>query len=179
VSEPELSNHLQRQTLFGSFSVSEVDALAKAGAVLIVESGKSFLKEGDVGDSMFVLLSGRAEVTKIGASGGSHVLGEVETGAVLGEVGLLTEHPRSATVTALEQCRVFRLERNAFDERLDAGCTGCRRLLKEVALLLAARSRSTNARLVELLERPCKIEESKTDFDDLQARLREALHRHV
>lgn len=161
---------------FASFSPAELEELFEACELRDCAQGHSFLKEGGRGDSALFLLDGRAEVTKIGSSGGSHRLDEVGPGDVLGEVGLLTAHPRSATVTALEPVVWLELPRDRFQALLQSGAGSARKLLERVATTLAERSRLMNERLVELLGHEHAVS-GPADFKDLQARLRRALSR--
>ena len=68
-------------------------------------SGKIILKEGDPGDSVFFIKSGRAKVI-------SHIMGkEIELatlspGDVFGEIAFLTGRPRTASVIALDELKV-------------------------------------------------------------------------
>jgi CRP-like cAMP-binding protein len=71
-----------------------------------VPAGTVILKEGGSGDSLLVLVSGRVTVAK-----GGTVVGELGPGTVLGEMALITQAPRSATVTALEPVEYFELLR--------------------------------------------------------------------
>ena len=161
---------------FARFEPSELEQLFEACELHDCEEGQSFLKEGGRGDSALFLLDGRAEVTKIGSSGGSHRLDEVGPGDFLGEVGLLTAHPRSATVTALEPTVWLELPRERFQALLHAGSSSARKLLEHVATTLAERARTMNERFVELLGHE-HAAAGPPDFEDLQARLRQALLR--
>ena len=69
-------------------------------------TGTRLLEEGTVGDTLLVLATGHAEVTK-----GGTVLAQLGPSAVLGEMALITSAPRSATVTATEPVEYFELSR--------------------------------------------------------------------
>ena len=97
-------------------------------------------------------------------------------GDLLGEVGLLTAHPRSATVTALEPTAWLELPRERFQRLLGEGSSGARKLLEHVARTLAERARLMNERFVDLLEHE-HASGGPPDFEDLRARLRQALVR--
>jgi CRP-like cAMP-binding protein len=68
--------------------------------------GARLLEEGKQGDTVLVLASGQATVSKAGAT-----LAQLGPGAVLGEMALITSAPRSATVTATEPVEWFELSR--------------------------------------------------------------------
>jgi CRP/FNR family transcriptional regulator, cyclic AMP receptor protein len=77
--------------------------------VLNVPAGEPLFKAGDGGDKMFVLLSGSASV-RVGDT-------EVETagpGTLLGEMALVGDTPRTATVTATTDCRFVAIDQRRF-----------------------------------------------------------------
>jgi CRP-like cAMP-binding protein len=68
------------------------------------------VEQGAVGDAFFVIGAGRVEVRQDGA-----VLRSLGPGAYFGEIALLMDVPRTASVTAVTPVRVFRLDREGFD----------------------------------------------------------------
>lgn len=82
-------------------------------------AGHQLLREGEKGDCCYFLKSGRAEVAS-GIGSDRQVVAELEVGACFGEEALLSECPRNATVTLLEDGSVLRLSRRAFHALLKA-----------------------------------------------------------
>jgi signal transduction histidine kinase len=75
------------------------------------------MKQGDSGDTAYVVLSGEFEVTK--QSGQSLIKIDIRTpGDVLGEMALLSQSPRSATVTAVTDCETLCISKEVFDDLL-------------------------------------------------------------
>ena len=72
------------------------------------------MRQGDRGSEMFVVVSGRLAVERDGKA-----LAERGAGAVIGEIALLAEIPRTATVTVLEPTRVFLLSHREFRALMD------------------------------------------------------------
>ncbi len=86
--------------------------------VKIVPAGENLLCEGDPGVFAYMVQSGKLEVWTM-QQGQRVVLSRVGPGGVVGELGLVTNAPRSATVTALEGTQVIRISREHLSERLD------------------------------------------------------------
>jgi CRP-like cAMP-binding protein len=76
------------------------------------------VREGEPADALYLLISGAAQASTVRGDGGARVLGELRSGAVFGEIGLLERIPRTATVTTLERSRLLRIDGDAFLEAL-------------------------------------------------------------
>ncbi|MEL6547868.1 MAG: cyclic nucleotide-binding domain-containing protein, partial [Myxococcota bacterium] len=73
--------------------------------------GQAIIKEGDAGDSFFILVEGNVSVTRV-ADGRTINLAQLRPGAVFGEMALISNAPRSATVTAQGDCDLVELKRS-------------------------------------------------------------------
>lgn len=76
--------------------------------------GQAIVEEGKPGDSFFIIVSGRVSVTRQQPK--PVVLAHLHDGAVFGEMALISNAPRAATVTADEDCDVLELKRAALQE---------------------------------------------------------------
>ena len=65
-------------------------------------SGEIIFREGEVGDTLYAVLSGRVEIVRAGPDGGEALLTSLGKGDVFGEMGLVDAAPRSATARAAE-----------------------------------------------------------------------------
>ena len=98
---------------FEGLSRNELLEIAKVTEDLEVEAGKALTREGQSGSEFFVIVGGDVSVTKDGQ--------EIRTlgpGAFFGEIALLEDTPRTATVTAKTPLRFFVLTRQAFRSML-------------------------------------------------------------
>ncbi len=81
--------------------------------------GEPIIRENDAGESLFVILAGRVEVTASDHRGGPAVrLAELAAGEYFGEMSLMTGAPRVATVTALEETCVVEVSKDVFRQVL-------------------------------------------------------------
>lgn len=78
-------------------------------------AGGVLMRQGDPGDAMYMLASGRLRVTIADGDGGQRVVREITRGQVVGEMSLVTDEPRSATLVAMRDSVLARLARPAFD----------------------------------------------------------------
>ena len=72
--------------------------------IINFKKGEDIIKEGALGDCAYIIEDGSVEVSKLSPSGEKQVLGILEKSEIFGEMGLIDGLPRSATVTALEDC---------------------------------------------------------------------------
>jgi tetratricopeptide (TPR) repeat protein len=79
-------------------------------------AGSVLVREGDPGESLFVLSQGRVKVTTKGPKGATIELAELKEGDFFGEVSLLTGKPRTATITSVEDTEVLELTRSDLAE---------------------------------------------------------------
>ncbi len=97
------------------------EALAEvieAGQIVTFAPGRRFVQELEVGDSLYVLLDGAADVSVAAGQGEPIQLKTLGPGDACGEMSLLTRELRSATVTARTEVHALRLEKLEFDTLL-------------------------------------------------------------
>jgi CRP-like cAMP-binding protein len=82
--------------------------------------GQVIIREGDPADAFYVLLVGEVQVSARGEAKRSRVLRVMGPGSYFGEIGLLAQVPRTATVKALEACTLYRISGTDFVDALTA-----------------------------------------------------------
>lgn len=99
-------NFLRSHPLFSSLNDEEVGTLLRdeVSQERSYSQGTAILKEGEAGDSIFLIRSGSVQVALQGASGPSTSLAVMHAGDIFGEMAVLERKPRSATVLAKEDC---------------------------------------------------------------------------
>ncbi len=80
--------------------------------------GEAIVKEGDIGDYSFKILSGKVEVTKK-SNGKKKVLAELGEDEIFGELAIFTKQPRTATVTALQTTTIRIMDRESVEKELE------------------------------------------------------------
>lgn len=100
---------LRRCPFFADLSRNELIELAKASEDMEVEEGKVLTREGESGREFFVIVEGEVTVTKDG-----NEIRRMGPGDFFGEIALIEDTPRTATVTATAPLRFFVLTRQSF-----------------------------------------------------------------
>ena len=101
-------NDLARVALFSSLPNKELKGVAKSCREGTYSPGSVLISQGEKGLGLFMLLKGTVRITRANSpDGAEEVLGTAGAGEVIGELALLDDLPRSATVTAVDQVTVL------------------------------------------------------------------------
>lgn len=123
---------LSTTELFASLTSAEREAVEAQMVPVTIESGTVLMSHGESADSMYVVESGRLRATRI-EDGRVVEIGDIGAGEPLGEMALISDAPRTATVTALRECVLLRLDAGAF-ETLVSRHPGMSRAIANVAI---------------------------------------------
>ena len=126
---------LKGAPLFEGLSRKDLVQLARLCEDLEVQPGKVLCQEGQLGHEFFVIVEGKVQVTRKGRR-----LATLNSGDFVGEVALVTEMPRMATVTAETPVRLLVLTRRNFRAVLDRNPSVERKVLRALARRLAETS---------------------------------------
>lgn len=99
--------------LFRDLSPTHLDLLLGQFVLLMVEEGQDVVRQGDPGDRFYVILEGTLEVERDG-----HVLAALGPGEAFGEIALLLDVPRTATVRARDPVKLLTLSEGDFHDLL-------------------------------------------------------------
>jgi cAMP-dependent protein kinase regulator len=101
---------LQELPCFSHLAPDQLKELLDEGEWVNIGPGTTIVEQGDLGDTFYVIGSGQVEVIRDGSA-----LRRMGPGTFFGELALLLDSPRTATVRAVTPVRVFRLDRAGFD----------------------------------------------------------------
>jgi len=105
---------LAEAPLFALMDEDERAALAERMESRSVSKGETIFTRGDVGDSLMLLTRGRIQIYIETTEGTKVILGEIETGEMVGEISLFDPGARSATAVAVEDTELLVLEHDDF-----------------------------------------------------------------
>ncbi|HSG87312.1 MAG TPA: cyclic nucleotide-binding domain-containing protein [Candidatus Limnocylindrales bacterium] len=100
--------------LFSRLDRRDLERLGQLVDEVEVPAGKVLMRQGDTGSEAFVVVSGRLAVVRSGQP-----LEDRGPGEIVGEIALLSEGPRTATVTAAERTRLLVLGHREFHALMD------------------------------------------------------------
>lgn len=134
---------LRQVPMFRDIDPSRLKLLAFTSERIHYRQGQHFFHQGDVADAAYVILDGRAQVL-IEHDGDHLKVAELGRNALVGEMGILSDMPRSATVVAAEPVSALRIDKSVFLELLSQFPQMSIAVMRELALRLER----TNAQLV-------------------------------
>jgi CRP-like cAMP-binding protein len=106
-----------RSGAFAQLPAAHIDEMLKRFERCKMERGQVIIKEGDEGDYYYVVESGRLQVERL-VGGAKVVLAELKGGDAFGEEALVSDAKRNATVVALGEGQLLRLDRQHFNDLL-------------------------------------------------------------
>jgi CRP/FNR family transcriptional regulator, cyclic AMP receptor protein len=119
---------LRDTPLFAFATTKDLRGIAKHAQHVRADAGKVLVREGDSGDRFFILLDGKVKVTRNGRK-----VADLGPGKGFGELALLLNAPRTATVTAAVPTELVAFDRKTFAKMLDESPSFARRLLEAIA----------------------------------------------
>ena len=127
-------NLLRSVSIFSDLDATSAAALERLAETREYPEGAVVVSQDDPGDALFVLVSGRVKVVLYGESGREIILSIFKTsGDFFGEMSLLDDQPRSATVIAADRSRLLALSRRDFQAHIQAHPRTALRVLTELS----------------------------------------------
>jgi CRP-like cAMP-binding protein len=125
-------DHLARVPLFSACSRDELRRLSRHTTDIPIAEGHVLVREGDRGLEFFVIVDGQAKITRRGRK-----VGELGPGDFFGELALLIDSQRNATITAITPMEAIVLSRREFEAALADAPRMTRKIMAGMAARLA------------------------------------------
>lgn len=137
---------LRSLSLFKDLRDRELGQLAQGLHARTYHAGEVVFLEGDIGRALFILESGKIEITRTDDKGAAELVYTVQPGEFFGEMALLEQLPRTASATAAERSHLYLLYRSKLDSLLTHHPRIGASIMAHLAQLLSARLRRMTAR---------------------------------
>ena len=142
--ERDLEVLRRKVPLFKGATVEQVALILRMGTVVEFPPGTVLCRDGDESDHMYILLVGNLVVHS-----GDVRLSSIEAIDIVGEMGMISGMPRSATVEVSDGARLIRLDKDAFASLIEEEPALAARLFRNMLELLSQRLRDNNINLVK------------------------------
>jgi CRP-like cAMP-binding protein len=136
---------LSHTSLFAELSQDDLEHLAETARIRTYHRDELIVREGEIATGCFTIASGRVEVIRGTETTHPTVLGTLGAGEFFGEMAVIDDHPRSATVRAIEETECVAIRREDFLDTLQQRPQIAVRMLP----VLVRRLRQADARATE------------------------------
>ncbi|MFC1509605.1 cyclic nucleotide-binding domain-containing protein [Candidatus Omnitrophota bacterium] len=151
VRSKEVINLLNNIPMFDKLNFKEIKILALHLVVKRCKQGEVLFEEGDKGDFVFFVVSGTMEVIKTSRTSSDVVIAHLGKGKSIGEMAIIDDYPRSATIRAQTQAVLLILTRERFDNIIYEYSSVGIKVLKGVSRQISLNLRKASSRLAEYM----------------------------
>jgi CRP-like cAMP-binding protein len=146
----DLVAHLQDSDLFGDLGPVQLRRLAGLSSVVSFKRNEHVFREGESGDSFYLVLEGAVRISRQVPGMGEEALAILRPGSGFGEMALIDEAPRSADAIAHESCKLLVLRKEDLENLLFVDRLMESDILWKMTRILVARLRETNDKMTFL-----------------------------
>ena len=147
---------LRRVPLFAKLEPSKLKLLAFTSERLTFQAGQALIRQGDMGDAAYVIMDGQADV-QVETPQGPLTVAHLKRNDFVGEMAILCDVPRTATVIATEQLVTLRIAKELFFRLV----TEFPQMAVEIMRVLAQRVEKTTADLRDANNKIRELEKSR------------------
>lgn len=126
------ANLLENMAFFKGMKMQELIELAGMMKQLKYKNNTIIINQGELSRSLFIIIYGRLKAYATDEDGNQTIFTFLNSGDYFGELSLLDEGPRSATVQTLEECTVLNLDHVMFKDFMDSHPNVCWTLFKSL-----------------------------------------------
>jgi len=147
----ELIGMLAECNMFDSFSSQELRSTASFFSLQNIDSGKILFREGDAGNYMGIIHSGKLSVRKLDSNNEPFQVALLSDNKTFGEMAVLDGERRSATCVTKTSCTLLILSKKSLDRMIEESPVIATKVIRAVAVSLSKRLRLTDYRLANSL----------------------------
>ncbi len=142
---------VQTASLFSGLSEQDARSATDDIEVIRLTAGEELFHQGDTGASVFFVVSGQLEVRLAVPGDEDRVVSVVGPNSIIGEMSLLLDEPRAATVSALGDTELWKISRAKFEAAHKSNERWANQFLFYMAQILARRLGTMNREIVDML----------------------------
>jgi CRP-like cAMP-binding protein len=142
---------LKQQSLFSDIDSEGLEKLSKIVKKLSLKKGEQLFKEKDDTRGVFLLHSGKVEISRVTADGWRQTLTVVTPGDFFGELSILEKRRHVASAVAVEDAELFLIPRGEFERLMEEDLKLACYILKKIALEMSKKLRRTTDKFLSAL----------------------------
>ncbi|MFH1529207.1 MAG: cyclic nucleotide-binding domain-containing protein [Pseudomonadota bacterium] len=134
-------------------TADEMEEILSISRLLKVNRDATVIREGEMGNSMYIIVSGRVRVLKEIKPGERKTIATLGAGEVFGEMALIDKYPRSASILTLTNSVLYQIDLDHFNELRSKWRPAAFKILRQLAPVLCKRIRNIDKLTGDLLTR--------------------------
>lgn len=150
MNAPASPDQLMNLALFMEFTRGEMETLIDLADPTLFRAGAVVVRQDETGDALYIVISGEVQVTHR-RDGRDILLATLGPGDFFGELALVDDGPRSATVTAMQESLMLKVPQGVLRALAGVYPNAAFKLLMTIAKVLVSRMRKGNARYIDSL----------------------------
>ena len=112
----DLINIIQTSKIFSEIDRTALEVLLPRLEKVTLHQGEALFEQGDSSDCLYILVDGHLIASLLTSEGKQKIVGSIERGETIGELGALSNQPRTLTVRSATDCRLLKLSQKIFNE---------------------------------------------------------------
>jgi CRP/FNR family transcriptional regulator len=145
------ADQLKNQVLFQDLDKAGLNKMAKIMQKVSLKKGEPLFKEKDATQGLYLINSGKVEISRVTADGWRQTLVVLTAGHFFGELSILEKRHHVATAVALDNTELFLIPRDDFDRLLvDDMAVACA-IIKRIAIVMSKNLRQMNDKFLSAL----------------------------
>ncbi|KAF0146211.1 MAG: cyclic nucleotide-binding domain-containing protein [Nitrospirae bacterium] len=142
---------LKKQVLFEDISDKEMGKLAKVIKELSLKKDELLFKEGDDTKGIYMIRSGKIEITKVTPDGWKQTIAVLTPGHFFGELSILEKRKHEAIAVVIENTELLKLPKEEFEKMEKEDVALASQILKKLALVMSKNLRRMNEKFLNAL----------------------------
>jgi CRP/FNR family transcriptional regulator len=144
-------SELKKQVLLENISDEELQRLSKLLELQTIKKGEYLFKEGDETTGIYMIRSGKIEISKLTPDGWKQTLAVLSAGNFFGELSILEKRKHEANAIAIEGTELFKLSKNVFETMEKEDPSLAFQIIKKIAIVMSKNLRRMNEKFLNAL----------------------------
>ncbi len=145
------TNVLKRQILLEDLSEIDLKKIAKFVKNLSFKKGEFLFKEKETTKGLYLIHSGKIEISKVTPDGWKQTLAVLRSGHYLGELSIIEKRVHEANAMALENTELFLISKKDFEKMENQDTALTSKIMKKLVLILSQNLRRMNEKFISSL----------------------------
>jgi len=142
---------LKKQVLFENISDAELGKLSGVIEDLSLKKGEFLFKEGEDTKGIYLIRSGKVEITKVTPDGWKQTIAVLTPGHFFGELSIIEHRRHEANAVAIESAELLKLPKEEFEKLEKENIAIASQILKKLVLVLSKNLRRMNEKFLNAL----------------------------